>query len=259
MIRSIVTTVLILIASTKAFTAEFLTLQTLRGLDVNVTLHIPQGSNLPAIVVAPGSSCNSKGPLFETLAQLGETAKVAIIRFEWNYCISNPSDPVPSFKYRDEIEAFQTVLEYTKQHASIDKTKIVLAGKSLGSHIAYAVFAKETSAKALVLLTPICSYTTDRNGTPLSEHQRVCEEVYPKLKDDKRPVLMTMGNDDSLCLLPILYDFLKDSKGNISTFVAGGNHGFSIKDSDGNVDQVKTEKNINTVISAILNWMDINI
>jgi predicted alpha/beta-hydrolase family hydrolase len=257
--KTLISTVLIMTASTVSFATESITIKTPRGADVNVTLHIPQGSNLPAIVVAPGQSCNSKGPLFETLGQMGASESVAIVRFEWNYCNSNPSQPTPSPDLKNEIEDFQTVLEYIKSHTSINKTKIILAGKSLGSLVSYAVFAKELSAKALVLLTPVCSYTTDENGKPLPEPMKVCEENYPKIKDDSRPVLMTMGNLDSLCILSVLYDFLKDSKGNIATFVAGGDHGFRIKDSHGNVDQVKTQKNINTVVSATLNWIGINL
>lgn len=257
--RFIATNVLIMTASFTSCAAESIMLKTPRGADINVTLHMPQGSHLPVIVVAPGQSCNSKGPLFESLGQIVASENVAVLRFEWNYCNSNPSEPTPSADLKNEIEDFQTVLEYAKLHPSIDKTNIFLAGKSLGSIVASAVFAKDLSAKALVLLTPVCSYQTDDNGNPLPEPLKVCEENYPKLKSDSRPVFLTMGNMDSLCLLPILYDFLKDSKGNISTFVAGGDHGFRIKDSKGNIDQVKTQKNINTVVSAMLNWVGINI
>lgn len=257
--KKIISTVFIfLAASPVSFAAESITLKTPRGAEVKVTLHIPQGTHLPAIVVAPGQGCNSQGPLFETLGQMGATESVAIVRFEWNYCDLTSPHRTPSPELKNEIEDFQTVLEYAKSHTSLDRSKIILAGKSLGSIVAYAVFAKELAAKALVLLTPVCTYTTDANGTPLPEPLRICEENYPQLKEDSRPILMAMGNLDSLCLLPALYDFLKDSKGNISTFVAGGDHGFRIKDSKGNMDQTKTQRNIKTVVSATLNWVGLN-
>lgn len=247
-----------LIAILPTLAAETVVLKTPRGADVNVALHIPQGSNLPAVVVAPGQSCNSKGLLFETLGQDGLANGVAIVRFEWNYCNTNPTQPMPSANLVNEIEDFQTVLNYAKSHPSINKDRIALSGKSLGSIVAYAVFAKEVTSKSLILLTPVCSYTTDENGKPLRELLKVCEKNYPKIKDDSRSVLMAMGNFDSLCLLPVLYDFLKDSKGNISTYVAGGDHGFRIKDSAGTVDQIKTQGNLNSVVNAVLNWRAIN-
>lgn len=241
-----------------AFAADTIILKTPRGADVNVTLHIPQGAHLPAVVVAPGQSCNSKGQIFETLGQAGFAEHVAVVRFEWDYCNSNPSQPTPSPELRNEIEDFQTVLEYARSNSSIDINKITIAGKSLGSIVAYSVFAKETEVKTLVLLTPVCSYTTDDNGNPLPNPLSVCEENYPKIKDDVRPVLMTMGNADNLCILPILYDFLKDSKGNIATVVAGGDHGLAVKDNAGNVDQVRTQNNIDAVVKSVLNWKAIN-
>ncbi len=247
------------VMSASSFATENVTLKTSRGSEVHVTLHIPQGSNLPAIVVAPGQSCNSKGALFETLGNLGDGEKLAVVRFEWSYCNSNPSQPTPSADLKNEIEDFKTVLEFAKSHAAIDKNSIILAGKSLGSLVSYSVFANEPSAKGLILFTPICSYTTDDNGNLLPEPLNVCDDNYPKIKEDKRPVLMTMGNGDSLCLIPVLYDFLKDSKGNIAIVVAGGDHGFRSKDSAGAVDKAKTQKNINSVVTSALNWVLLNL
>jgi hypothetical protein len=121
------------------------------------------------------------------------------------------------------------------------------------------VFHANADAKALVLLTPICSYTTDENNNPLPEPQRVCDESYPGLKKDPRPVLMTMGDRDSLCLLNVLFDYLKDSAGNIQVSVAGGDHGFRLRKADGSVDDVKTARNIETMVNSLLNWADLKI
>ena len=238
----------VLVASKAAFAIESVTLKTSRGTEVSVTLHLPEGSDLPAVVVAPGQSCNSKGPLFETLGNSGANEEVAVVRFEWSYCNSKPAQPMPSDDLKNEIEDFETVLAYAKAHSAIDENKIVLAGKSLGSIVAYAVFAKEPNAKGALLLTPVCS-----------QPHSVCEQNYPKLKEDSRPVLMALGNKDSLCLLPVLFDYLKDSKGNISTVVAGGDHGFRVRDAAGAMDPEKTQKNINSVVTASLNWLALSL
>jgi len=248
----------LLLFSNPTFANSNLTLKTPRGTNVNVTLHIPSGTNFPLIVVAPGQSCNSKGPIFETLGQMGEAQHYAIIRFEWSYCNVDSGSPNPSENLVNEIEDFKTVLQYAKAIPSIDFSKIILAGKSLGSLVAYAVFKNEPSARSLALLTPVCTYTTDDNGNPLPEPLRVGEESYPKIKDDSRPILMAMGNQDTLCLLPALYDFLKDSKGNITTIIGGGGHSLTIKDASGKLDQEKTQKNIETLMASLINWANLN-
>lgn len=232
-------------------------LATLRGAELEVTIHPSTAAKSPTIIVAPGQSCNSKGPLFESVGKNGPTAGFTVVRFEWAYCLKDPSKPVPSSDLKDEIEDFTTVLDYAKTLESVDADKIIIAGKSLGSIVAYSVFHSTVSAKALVLLTPVCSYTTDDNGNPLTEPLNVCEESYPELKQDPRPILMSMGDKDDLCLLNILFDYLKDSAGNIHVSVAGGDHGFRIKKSDGNLDKPRTNRNIDTVVLNLLNWVDL--
>lgn len=246
---SVLVVVLMTIAASAAETVK---IQTPRGTEVTVTLHTPQGKNLPVLLVAPGQGCNSKSTLFETLGTKGFQKNFAMIRFEWGYC--GTADGKPSTGLKDEIEDMVTVLEFTKKQTSVDPSKIVLAGKSMGSSVAYRIFSQRRELKAIVLLTPICSHTTDENDNPLPQPLSVCDKNYPRLKEDPRPVLMTMGNQDAACLLPVLYDFLKDSKGNVQTFVAGGDHGFRIYDEKGSVDPMKTQNNIETVVNVLLNW-----
>lgn len=244
-----------LLGSLNLFATVNVKIPTPRGSDVNVQIHAPAGSNLPALIIAPGASCNSKGPLFESLGVKGIEKNFAVFRFEWSYC--ETSKPTPSDKLKNEIEDMAAVLEFTKTYPSIDPTKIIIAGKSMGSGVAYKIFLSHSELKAIALLTPICSYTTDDNNNPLPAPVSVCDQGYPNLKDGSRPVLMTMGNKDDACVLPILFDFLKDSKGNIQTFVAGGDHGFRIFDAEGKLDSVKTQNNINTVSEVVLNWMNL--
>lgn len=236
--------------------SEIRRLTTPRGDALEVTVHTSSDNKKnPAIIIAPGQSCNSKGPIFETLGKMGPLENVTVIRFEWAYCLKDPSKPVPSENLKNEIEDFYSVMDYASTLPSVDAEKIVLAGKSLGSVVAYAVFKDTPSAKGVALLTPICSYVTDEQGNPLPAPQSVCEENYPGMKQDLRPVYMTMGELDSACVLSVLFDYLKDSKGNILVNVAGGDHGFRMKNAEGKVDDAKTQRNIDSVINAVLNWM----
>lgn len=235
--------------------AETKKIITPRGDELEITVQEAAASS-PTIIIAPGQSCNSKGQLFEVVGKNGTIAGFTVVRFEWAYCLKDPSKPNPSADLKNEVEDFATVLDYAKNLSSVDSKKIVISGKSLGSIVAYSIFHSNPNLKALALLTPICSYTMDENGNPLPKPLQVCEESYPGLKMETRPILMTMGDQDSLCILNILFDYLKDSNGNILVNVAGGDHGFRLKKADETLDSVRTTKNIETVVGNLLNWVD---
>jgi predicted alpha/beta-hydrolase family hydrolase len=242
-----------LLASVGVF-AEQVTLKTPRGAEVFVTVHAPQGNNLPALVVAPGQGCNSKNLLFETLAKEAQAQGLVVVRMEWNYCNAKPKEPMPSDQLKNEIEDLQTVMDYTYALGNIDKTKVTLVGKSLGSLVGYSIFPEAKQLKNLILLTPVCSYVEEQTGKTIS----VAETNYPGIKTDSRQILLALGTEDPICSVPVLYDFLKDSKGNISVVVANGDHGFRIKNAQGEIDQARTERNTNTVVNAVLNWKFLN-
>lgn len=230
-----------------------------RGEEMEVTIHEASSSKNPTIIVAPGQSCNSKGPLFETIGKVGPSFGFNVIRFEWAYCLKDPTNPIPSSDLSKEIEDFKTALQFSQKLDFVDSDKILIAGKSLGSIVAYSVFKDMPNAKALALLTPICSVATDDDGNPLPKPRNVCEEYYPGLKTDSRSVLMTMGDNDDACITNMLFDYLKDANRNIQVSVAGGDHGFRLKKSDGTLDVDRTQRNINTVVNNLFNWTDLKI
>ena len=69
---------------------------------------------------------------------------------------------------------------------------------------------------------------------------------------------MIGGTNDPLCHLPILYSFLGDTKGNITSAAVGGDHGLKIKVTDGSVDPTKTQANIKTATDSVINWMNLH-
>ena len=87
---------------TKTWATESIKILTPRGTEVLVTTHIPDSKNLPVLLVAPGQSCNSKGPLFEALGVSGLAKNYAVFRFEWSYCGTN--NPHPEAGLKNEIE-----------------------------------------------------------------------------------------------------------------------------------------------------------
>jgi predicted esterase len=250
----------VIIISNRAFSMiEATKIKTPRGSEVEISIHSSSDLKKPTIIVAPGQSCNSKGPLFETLGAKGSLDNFTIVRFEWAYCLKDPSKPIPSDNLVNEIEDFKTVMNYALTRPFVDAEKLIIAGKSLGSVVAYSVFQSTPKALGLVMLTPLCTYTTDDNGNPLPAPMKVCEENYPLMKQGSRPIYMTMGDNDSACLINVLFDYLKDSHGNVLVSVAGGDHGFRIRKSDGKLDEVKTQRNIDSVVNGVLNWASLKI
>lgn len=246
---------LVLVGSMSFASVETKTVFTRSGTPVQITLSSPSTTYQyrGAILIAPGQGCNSKSEIFESLFQ-GDLPGFIMARFEWSYC--GTANPNPSPDLKKEIEEYITALEYVKSLNVVDPSHIVLAGKSLGSIVAYSVFQKTPEAKALVLLTPVCSYTTDENGKPLPAPLNVCDENYPNMKKDSRPILMLTGEKDKLCILNILFDYLKDSNANINVNVVQGDHGLRVLNADGSVNASHTTKNIKIMVQMFLNWVD---
>ncbi len=217
-------------------------LKTPRGAMVHGIAHFPQSQKpLRALLVAPGRSCNSKGSLFEALGQMGEQKGLVVFRFEWSYCNNNPQSPAPTPGFKNEIEDFQTVLNFMKSLGTVKAQEIFIAGKSLGSVVAYSVFSQDSNARGAVLLTPVCV----NNG-----------EYYPGFKNDPRPLLFALGNNDpDNCAISELAKILKDAGPQVRTVIVGGDHGFRILDSDGQMIVPLTQQNILRVVNSTLNWV----
>lgn len=254
--------ILNLFFSVYALAATELTLKTPRGTEIPVIVHSTVYAQARAVlVVGPGQSCNFRNEIFETLGSEGEKAGVAVIRFEWSYCSGDRQvDRGPSEDYAKEIEDMQTVLTFAQGYTFGDYQRLILAGKSLGSVVAYKLFTMDTSLKALLLLTPVCSYTTDANDNPLPDPIPLGEINYPNLKNETRPIMMALGNRDPYCLTPLLYDFLKDTKiGRVSTVVGVGDHGLRSFNQDQELDKLQTSANINAIFPPIFNWISFQI
>lgn len=202
-----------------ASSVESIKLKTPRGAELEIAIHIPDStSKTPAVIIAPGQGYHMGLPLTEGLARKIADAGFAAIRFDWHYY--REGEP-PSGDLSNETEDLATVIAFAKNHSKIDKNKLILAGKSLGTLVSYREFASDAEVKALILMTPLCTARWDDQGHELPKPVPVGFENYPSLLQAKRPVVIVLGNNDPNCALPMLYDFLKDSSGNIATVVVG--------------------------------------
>lgn len=220
-------------------------LETNRGAKINVMEDFPdtqKGEKFSAIIIAPGSRYPMNRPIIKLMAEESVKNGVAVFRFNWHY-YSNRGRPSPGSTF--EREELQTVLDYVRNHPRIDPDKIILAGKSFGSIIAYSIFKKNKDIFGLFLLTPICNKEND------------IQARYPGLPDVKRNTVILLGNEDPLCALGFLYDGLGNSGNNIATVVISGDHGLNIDPEKIGKPQMTSAENIQFAVNSITYWLTI--
>lgn len=227
-------------------------LKTPRQSQIELQWLAPNSPTAPVVVVAPGQSCNARRPLFEALAQAAQSQGVGLLRLEWSYCSLEKDKRNPSPELKGEKEDVQTALNWLKQTGV--KNPVLLAGKSLGSLVSYAVFQSTPNLKGLALLTPVCSYNEDDKGQMLNPPQNKLAEHYPGLAQLQRPFLISLGNEDSLCHLPYLYTVMQNAGPKHQLQVWGGGHSLGISLSADKMDEVATERNLNAFAQGMMNW-----
>src|SRR5688500_5830373 len=152
-----------------AFSAPVETVQvkTPRGAVVNVAINVPEsgvGGKRPAVILGPGQGYHMELPLMKELAERLASGSIFAFRFDWAYYSQKGQ---PSNDLSRESEDMQAVVELARADARIDASQIVILGKSMGTVVAFRVFNRNRTAKALVLLPPLRSSSTDGQGTAL--------------------------------------------------------------------------------------------
>lgn len=230
--------------------AEDLKIKTPRGVEINVSITRPTSDarKAPALVVAPGQGYHMGLPLIKDLATKAAQGGFVVYRFNWNYFTSEPQG-LPSDDLSKEIEDMQAVIDYAKQDAQVDASKIVIAGKSLGTLVSYPIFVRDSSLLGLILMTPIC--------TDPDTGKAIGEESYPAFATQTRPIAMILGNQDALCSVPMLYDFLKGTRGNVSVNVFAGGHSLTFGKPDDPANAERDARNIEAAVNATAQWAGI--
>jgi predicted esterase len=202
--------------------SEELTIQTPRGTTVHISIDRPSalGDKFPALVIAPGQGYHKELPLVKTLAAKAAMSGVVVYRFDWSYFSADPKSGQPSADLKNEVEDMLAVVEKAKSDPSVEAGKIVLAGKSLGTLVSYQLFNSDKGYRGLVLLTPLC--TDPDSGAAIGN------ESYPNFVANSRPISLVLGNTDPMCQLPMLYDFLRPTAGNVSVNTFTGGHSLTI-------------------------------
>lgn len=195
-----------------------------RGSPVEMLVDIPDGPGpFPALVLAPGQGYHARLPLLERISKELIARGVAVIRFNWAYFSKDGNKGKPADDLSTEVEDMEAVLSETRKLARIDSQRVAVAGKSLGSLVAWRVFRTDATLRSAALLTPVCiDMTSDsRRDATLTNH--------PDMAANTRPLLLLAGDADALCPVRFLYGAAATIRGGARVVVVGGDHGFATK------------------------------
>lgn len=167
----------------------------------------------PCLILAPGRGYHKDLPILTDLAQQAAAAGYVTVRFNWNYYTTGGE---PSVAVVNEQADLFDVIDYAKTMTGVDSTNIVVAGKSLGSVVAWWVFQKAPSLAGVLVLTPIMV------------NEQMANDYYHHLQEESRPVTIIVGAQDAdNCPLPVLYDFLGARDVATPVVVVPGDHGLN--------------------------------
>ncbi len=236
-----------------ATTVESFSIQTPRGKWVKGSIHYASKEGPSArVVLAPGRGYHMDLPLTKGLAEKLAASGISAVRFDWAYYSEGGK---PSSDLSQEVEDLSSVIDLLKTNEKIDSTKVIVAGKSLGSVVAYQYFDKAPGAAGLMLLTPICANWFDENGKELEKPTNGGKKYYPNLLKESRDVVFILGDQDhDSCPLPFLYDFSKESAGNIKIVVVGGDHSLELGNRDDEKFKEPNRKNMEAAQNMIVHW-----
>jgi alpha/beta superfamily hydrolase len=234
-------------------------LKTPRGAMVNVEVNVPAQltAQAPAVVIAPGQGYNMDLPIIQGLAEALAADGILAFRFNYNYYSTDPVNGQPSADLSNELQDMQTVIAYAKADSRVNPSQVIFAGKSLGSVVSFQAFQKDSQALALILMTPLCTSSYDDNGNPLPKPVPEAAQAYPGLLAMTKPIVMALGNNDPNCSLPMLYDFLKDSTGNVAVDVIGGDHSWDVSQGTDPVSVQRNATNVAAGVQAVTHWIDL--
>jgi len=199
---------------------ETLQLETSRGAPIEVLAEFPPGGAVPVatVVLAPGANYAMRQPLMEATARELLARGIAVWRFDWAYTTRQPPGR-PSDRLADEVQDMRAVVDKARHDRRAPAGRLFVAGKSLGSGVAWQLMASDPALAGAVLLTPVCS---EKRGDTVSS---VADVNYPGIRDESRPLLFVAGDRDPLCEPAVLYRFAATAGGPARVAVLGGNHG----------------------------------
>jgi len=235
-----------LLIALPAFAADqSVDLTTPRGEIAKLDIYNPGAAK--ALVLAPGQGCSARLDMYDAIGEEARKAGFTLVRLYWAYCVKDSVNGKPSDDLANEVEDYQTALEYARTQWRLSNHKIHLGGKSLGSLVSHIEFKSDNRYPSIALLTPVCR---DVQGQP--DPWKV---YYPLLDQETRTVLMAQGNQDEICENRRFQDFISARPTNFVPLVVRGNHGFGVTDKNGALVPDLSLKNVQTIAKWIFTWL----
>ena len=144
---------------------------------------------------------------------------VAVVRFDWAY-LSAP-EGLPSEGLALEHEDMLAVLDWARRDARLAEDRLFVGGKSMGSVVAWRLFAAQPRLCGALLLTPLCTRPARAGAAALA----VGSENYPGHGLEARPLFLLAGDQDPQCAAADLYRFAAQAAAPARVAVLGGDHG----------------------------------
>ncbi|MCX9155976.1 alpha/beta hydrolase [Niveibacterium sp. 24ML] len=194
-----------------------------RGARVSMLVDVPDGAGpFPAIVIAPGQGYHMRLPLMAQSAERLRAAGVLVYRFDWAYRGQPGAAGEPSEGLLAEAQDLSSVIDAMRKDARANPKQLFIAGKSMGSVVAWRVMRTQPDLRAGAFLTPICSDEKD------GRIESAAEENYPHDAQHKRPTLFLAGDQDPLCAPSVLYRYAASLGGRARVAVVAGNHSLAV-------------------------------
>jgi predicted alpha/beta-hydrolase family hydrolase len=213
---------------------ETISISTPRGASIEASLHTPAKGNGAAVVLAPGQGYHRALPLLLKTSEALAAAGFVVLRFDWAY---TPSKGKPSPDLSAEAEDLEAALAHVRKVEGV--TSVVLAGKSLGSAVAFdRALRKADDLAGLLLLTfPVHG----PGGQPNPGVER--------LGDQEVKTAIIQGDADPLGALRALYDVAAKAKSSPRVVVVPGDHSYAEKP-----DEAKGAENVEAAARATVLW-----
>jgi dienelactone hydrolase len=209
----------------------------------------PAGAGpFPAVVLAPGQGYHMALPaMAQTAAELVERG-FAVYRFNWSYWLRDPKGE-PADNLVTELQDLQRVIKLARTDPTVDGARLGVAGKSLGSVVAWQALRADAALSFAVLLTPVCSEQVVGSGAASAAAAN-----YPDIETEARPLAFVLGDADPLCEPKLLYRHAAQAKGPVRIDVVSGDHSFRSAEPDPKQREEALQRNLAAASKAVADF-----